>query len=103
MKVPLKESEWKNLRRNRPLNPLKAKCREVAVGSRRKASQVGERANESRGETLLSSQNPQGENGRTKSLEEISRSSESHWISQRCKVVTTQAWRGFKAQEGQHR
>jgi hypothetical protein len=41
------------LRRNRPLNSLKAKCREVAVGSRRKASQVDERANESRGETLL--------------------------------------------------
>jgi hypothetical protein len=42
-----------NLRRNRPLNSLKAKCREVVIGGRRKASQVGERAKESRGETLL--------------------------------------------------
>jgi hypothetical protein len=42
-----------NLRRNRPLNSLKDKCREVAIGSRRKVSQVGERANESRGETLF--------------------------------------------------
>jgi hypothetical protein len=41
------------LRRNRPLNSLKAKCREVVVGSRKEASQVGERANESRGETFL--------------------------------------------------
>ena len=47
------ESEWKKLRRNRPLSSLKAKCREVAVGSRKVASQVGERANESRGETFL--------------------------------------------------
>jgi hypothetical protein len=41
------------LRRNRPLKSLKAKCREVTVGIRRKASQVGELTNESRGETLL--------------------------------------------------
>jgi hypothetical protein len=41
------------LRRNRPLNSLKAQCREVAVRSQRKASQVGERANESHGETFL--------------------------------------------------
>jgi hypothetical protein len=34
------------------LNSLKAKCREFSVGSRRKVSQVGERANRSRGETL---------------------------------------------------
>jgi hypothetical protein len=49
----MKESEWKKLRRNRPLNSLKVNCREVSVGSQRKASQVGERENESRGETLL--------------------------------------------------
>jgi hypothetical protein len=41
------------LRRNRPLNSLKAKCREATVGSRRKVSQFGELANESRGEMLL--------------------------------------------------
>jgi hypothetical protein len=41
------------LRRNRPLNSLKGKCREAAMESLREASQVGERANESRGETLL--------------------------------------------------
>jgi hypothetical protein len=47
------ESEWKKLRRNRPLNSLKAKCREVDVGSREEASQVDEQENGSHRETLL--------------------------------------------------
>jgi hypothetical protein len=41
------------LRRSRPSNSLKDKCREAAIGSSREASQVGEQVNESRGETLL--------------------------------------------------
>jgi hypothetical protein len=49
----LKIEVVEKLRRNRPLNSLKDKCREAAVESRREASQVGEQVNESRGETLL--------------------------------------------------
>jgi hypothetical protein len=46
------------------------------VESLREASQVGERANESRGETLLHfTESSKGEDGRSKSSEEISRSS----------------------------
>jgi hypothetical protein len=50
---PSERIRVENLRRNRPLNSLKTKCREVAVGGQKKALQVGERENESRGETLL--------------------------------------------------
>jgi hypothetical protein len=49
----LKTKFVEKLRRNRPLNSLKGKCREVVVGSLREVSQVGERANESHGKKLL--------------------------------------------------
>jgi hypothetical protein len=39
--------------RSRPLNSLKDKRREDAIGSPKEASQVGEQVNESHGETLL--------------------------------------------------
>jgi hypothetical protein len=38
----LKTEVVENLRRNRPLNSLKGKCREATVGSMREVSQVGE-------------------------------------------------------------
>jgi hypothetical protein len=45
-----KKTEFgKKLRRNRPLNPLKDKHREVAIGSPREASQVCEQVSESCG------------------------------------------------------
>jgi hypothetical protein len=49
----LKTKVMEKLRRNRPSNSLKVKCREATVESQREASQVGERANDSRGEKLL--------------------------------------------------
>jgi hypothetical protein len=76
------------LRRSRPSNSLKDKCREAAIESLREASQVGEQVNESRGETLLHFVEFQRENGRSKSFEEISRSSVGRWISRRCREVT---------------
>jgi hypothetical protein len=42
------------IRRNRPSSLLKVNCREAAIRSRREASQVGEAAEESRGEILFS-------------------------------------------------
>jgi hypothetical protein len=41
-----------SLRRDRPSNSLKDKCREAAMESLGEASQVGERANDSREETF---------------------------------------------------
>jgi hypothetical protein len=41
------------IRRNRPLNSLKARCREVSIESWKEASQVGEQENGSCRETLL--------------------------------------------------
>jgi hypothetical protein len=49
------------------------------------------------------SQNHQRKNGRSKSSEEISRSSEGRWILRRCKEVTARTSERFKAQEGQSR
>jgi hypothetical protein len=49
------------------------------------ASQSCEQKNESRGETLLPFRGFQRKNGRTKSSEEISRSSVGCWILRRCK------------------
>jgi hypothetical protein len=50
----LKDLRFVNkLRRSRPSNSLKDKCREAAMESLREASLVGERVNESRGEILL--------------------------------------------------
>jgi hypothetical protein len=56
--------------------------------------------NESRGETLLHFVDCIRKNGRSKSSEEISRSSEGCWILRRCKVVTAQVWRGSKLRRG---
>jgi hypothetical protein len=77
-----------NLRRNRPLSSLQDKCREVVVESLRETSQVGERENESCGETLLHFEDFIRKNGQTKSFEEVSRSFVGRWISRRCEEVT---------------
>jgi hypothetical protein len=66
---------------------LKDKHREGALKVLREASQVGEQVNESRGETLLHFMDFIRKNGRSKSSEEISRSSVGRWISQRCKEL----------------
>jgi hypothetical protein len=69
----LKTEVVEMLKMNRPLNSLKGKCREAVGRSLREASQVGEWANESRGETLLCFvENHRRENERMKSLEDIS-------------------------------
>jgi hypothetical protein len=61
----LKTEVVENLRRNRPLNSWKGKCREASVESLREASQVGERVCR---ETLLSFANHQRKNDQTRSL-----------------------------------
>jgi hypothetical protein len=69
------------------LNSLKGKLDKCDLKVAR-ASQVGEQVNESRGETLLHFVDSQRKNGRSKSFEEISRSSVGRWISRRCREVT---------------
>jgi hypothetical protein len=63
--------------RYRPSSSLKNKLRETVVGSRRKRHRLASEKTSLVERHFFISQNPQGENGRTKSLEEISRSSES--------------------------
>jgi hypothetical protein len=53
-RVLLKTEAVGKLRRNRPSNLLKGKCREVVVRSRGEASRVDEAVKEFRGETLFS-------------------------------------------------
>jgi hypothetical protein len=72
----LKIEVVEKLRRNRPLNSLKAKCREAAVRSRGEASQACKKAKESCGETHFHFMDYTRKNGRSKSSEEILRSSE---------------------------
>jgi hypothetical protein len=61
-----------NLRRSRPSNSLEDKRREAAIESLREVSQVGEKVNESRGETLLHFVDCIRKSRWSKSLEDIS-------------------------------
>jgi hypothetical protein len=71
-----------------PSNSLKDKRREVAIESLREESQVGEQVNKSSWRDTSSFRGFIRKNGQSKSSEEISQSSESHWILWRCKEVT---------------
>ena len=84
----LKTEVMENLRRSRPSNSLKGKCREASMESLRKPSQVAEQVNESRGETLLHFMEFIRKNIQMKSFEEVSQSFVGRWISWRCDEVT---------------